>query len=257
MSEGMTSTEAARSQLKFVVDIGASVAIIAVCTALTWNLLAHSPAPAPVATGSALAVPTRPDTRGNVPTAPISLNGDEVDGQAASAKVALIEYSDFQCPYCGKFARETLPAIRKEYVRPGKLLLAFRSFPLVQIHQSAMNAATAAFCAGEQGQFWQMHDGLFANQAKLDTGSIAVLARTLGLRQESFSKCLAAGQPGQVRDAMLSAQALSVGGTPTFFVGTLGADRSVQIKERFSGALSVKQFESILDPMLSESGAQR
>ena len=89
---------------------------------------------------------------------------DHVKGDA-NAPVAIIEYSDFQCPYCRKFYEDTLPTLIKEYVDTGKAKLVYRHFPL-EFHPAALVSAQASECAAEQGKFWEMHDAIFTEQAK-------------------------------------------------------------------------------------------
>ena len=82
------------------------------------------------------------------------------------APIVMLEFSDFQCPFCGKFWRETLPQIKKDYVETGKVLFVYKDFPLRQIHPHAQQAAEAALCANEQGKFWEYHDTLFSKQTE-------------------------------------------------------------------------------------------
>jgi protein-disulfide isomerase len=182
-----------------------------------------------------------------LPADPISLTGAEVLGDR-SAKAALIIYSDFQCPYCGKFARETLPAIQKQYVDTGKLLLAFRQFPL-PIHQFAERAAEASECAGRQGKFWPFHDQLFANQDGLDDVSLLEKARVVGLQPEQFAQCLAGQTTAIVQDDKKGAGPRGVSGTPTFFAGAVLGDGRVKVSQRLTGALPLAQFQAVLDSL--------
>src|SRR5262245_42566667 len=96
-----------------------------------------------------------------------------------TAKVTLVEFSDYQCPYCARYVRETYPQIDNEYIDTGKVKLVFVDFPIESIHRLAFKAAEAARCSGEQGQYWQMHDQLFAHPAKLDDW--AAHAQAVGL----------------------------------------------------------------------------
>jgi protein-disulfide isomerase len=114
------------------------------------------------------------------PTEPVALEGAELRGDRG-AGVAIIEYSDFQCPSCGHFARESLPVIDRLYVQPGKVLLAFRHFPISDLHPFAFAAAEAATCAGRQGQFWNMHDLLFRNQDHLGRDDLQRAAASLDI----------------------------------------------------------------------------
>lgn len=118
----------------------------------------------------------------------MSLDGAATKGDR-KAKVALIEYSDFQCPFCGRFARETLPQLDEKYVRPGKVLVAFRHLPL-PIHALAQRAAEAAECAGQQNKFWLMHDFLFRDSGQLAESKLTSSAAGLGLNDGQFKACL-------------------------------------------------------------------
>ena len=104
------------------------------------------------------------------PKDPLPLEGAAIRGNR-SATVAIVEYSDFKCPACGQFATGTLPAIERRYVDTGKVLLAFRQYPMDR-RPLAQKAAEAAICAGDQGKFWEMHDQLFAHQGRLEETSL-------------------------------------------------------------------------------------
>src|SRR3990172_2263809 len=110
--------------------------------------------------------PARASGNVAIPKEPVSLEGVPTRG-ASTASVVIILFSDFQCPYCGRFAREVLPEISKSYLDTGRVLLGFWHFPLA-IHPKAPKAAEAAECAGVQTQFWPMHDRLFAEPVRLD-----------------------------------------------------------------------------------------
>ena len=105
------------------------------------------------------------------------------------APVLIVEFSDFTCGYCGKFYRETLPALKAEYLNAGKARFAYRDYPR-DPEGWGLVAAHAARCAGEQGQFWGMHDRLFDQHARLGTGVIMGLARALRLNEKTFAACM-------------------------------------------------------------------
>ena len=98
-----------------------------------------------------------------------------------AAQVTLVEFSDYQCPFCGQFTREALPQVLAEYVNSGKIRYVFRDFPLEGLHPDATKAAEAAHCAGEQNKYWSMHDRLFENQEKLGIPDLRAYASDLGL----------------------------------------------------------------------------
>lgn len=222
-----------------------TLALVVVPCAVAWTAIARSSTPVTDKN------PTRrPEPA--LPTKPISLAGAQLRGDKG-AKVGLVVYSDFQCPFCGKFARETLPAIEKQYVDSGKVLLAFRQFPL-PIHQFAQQAAEASACAGRQGKFWEFHDQLFANQDKLDPSSLRDRADKLGLQGRLFAGCLDAGETASlVQTDKTGGTPLGVTGTPTFLVGPMLPDGTLHVSQRFSGALPLSQFQSVLDRFTSAS----
>ncbi|MEM4389399.1 MAG: thioredoxin domain-containing protein [Candidatus Micrarchaeia archaeon] len=136
-----------------------------------------------------------------------------------SAPVVIVEYSDFQCPFCAEFWRAVLPAIQRDFLSTGKARFVYKHFPLENIHPLAVMAAEAAECAGEQGHFWEYHDLLFANQASLSEGSFIALAANLSLDMPRFTACLESRQKASIVAAHQSeGLANGVRGTPTFFI---------------------------------------
>jgi protein-disulfide isomerase len=168
--------------------------------------------------------------------------------------VALIEFSDFQCPYCGKFAREILPELEKQYVSGGQVVMAFRQLPLPN-HQFAQKAAEAAECAGRQDRFWPMHDAMFQDQKQIDEAGLRQSAQRLGLDPRRFSDCLIGETSERVKRDANEAKSLRVSGTPTFLFGYVQADGRVKVVKRFSGAQPVAQFRAALDPLLAAAGS--
>ena len=192
-----------------------------------------------------------------VPTTPVSLTGANTRG-SATAKVALIEYSDFECPYCGKFARETLPTIEKEFVDKGSVLFAFRHLPLERIHTHALGAATAAECAAMQGQFWAAHDYLFQHQDRLAKDDVVQAAASLNLDPRALAGCIDAATPARkIKADTESADQLQISGTPAFFLGTITADGKVRVMQRLSGAQPVETFRQVLQTLLTSAGDRK
>jgi len=161
------------------------------------------------------------------------------------APVKVLEYSDFQCPYCAQFALSEVAAeLDKNYVSTGKMQLVFHDFPLVSIHDSTQKASEASRCAGEQGKFWEMHDLLFQNQAKWESGTddkrFTALAAPLGLNAPQFEQCVVGGKyKAQVEAAGQAAMSAKIGGTPTFTLDgeQIGAD---QLISKVQAALTAK-----------------
>jgi protein-disulfide isomerase len=134
----------------------------------------------------------------------------------AKAPVTLIEFSDFQCPFCLRVA-PTLKKIRQTY--GDKVRIVWKDFPLTQIHPEAFKAGEAAHCAGEQGKFWEYHDRLFANQQALQPDSLKKYAADAGLDAAKFNACVDTSKYGdRVRDGVAQGTRLGVNSTPTLYV---------------------------------------
>lgn len=167
------------------------------------------------------------------------------------ARTVVIEFTDFQCPFCGRHARETFPAIQKEFVDTGKIRWAVRQFPL-GIHPAAYDAAKAALCAGEQQRYWPMHARLFAIQDELALPTITTAADDIGLVRSQFDVCM--NSPAQTVEAdKAEATRLGVVSTPTFLVGSVDGDGNVHVKTRIRGVRDPAVFREVIGNMASLS----
>ena len=185
-----------------------------------------------------------------LPKKPLPLAGAPTRG-SREAHVAVIEFADFQCPFCAAFARNTLPYLEQAYVETGKVVFAFRHFPLVEIHPRARRASVAADCAFRQGKFWEMHDALFTNQRALDEASLGARAEKVGLSRGLFDNCLNGLGEVRVRQDEKSGHDLNLTATPTFFIGAIQSDGTVRVSNRIDGAKSPDAFQAILDRLIS------
>jgi len=159
----------------------------------------------------------------------------------ADAAVQIIEYSDLECPFCGRFY-DTMKQVEKEY--EGRVQIAFRHFPL-SFHYEADKAAQAVECAGDQGKFWEMHDKIFEAQGTADFNEAGweKFAKQLGLQPVTFKSCLNEGKYAQkVQDHIAEASLLGVSGTPTAFIN----GRFVR------GAVPYAQVKAIIDEELQK-----
>jgi protein-disulfide isomerase len=191
------------------------------------------------------------------PAAPnlVSLNvhGEKFRGDAG-AKVAIVEYSDFECSYCATFAREVYQRIDTDYIKPGKVKFFFRDLPAPE-HPGALQKAVAARCAGEQGKFWEMHELLFAYQNDPPAKDMSGYAQILGLDLAKFNECLASPKYVDViRRSAAGAGRVGVAGTPAFLVGTITPDgdffRSTKL---LVGAEDYETFKTALDELLTSA----
>jgi protein-disulfide isomerase len=177
----------------------------------------------------------------DAPRFTVSVAPDDPSLGAANAPVTLVEFSDFQCPFCLRVA-PTLKRLRQTY--GDRIRIVWKDFPLTQIHPEAFKAAEAAHCARDQGKFWEYHDVLFANQQALQPESLKKYAADLGLNTGTFDTCLDTAKYGdRIQEHMGIGNGLGVGSTPSTFVN----GRLV------SGAVPYETFAAIIDEELERA----
>lgn len=182
------------------------------------------------------AQPTQP-TQPTPTKADIQVKSDDHIRGDKNAPVTMIEYSDFECPFCSR-VQPTIEKILSDY--EGQVNLVYRHFPL-SFHPNAQKAGEASECAAEQGKFWEMHDMMFADQDQLDVDSLKNSAKELGLDTSSFDKCLDDGKYAQkVKDDIAEGSNYGVQGTPATFVNG----------QLVSGAQPYENFASVIDGLL-------
>ncbi|HET9212411.1 MAG TPA: thioredoxin domain-containing protein [Thermoanaerobaculia bacterium] len=161
----------------------------------------------------------------------------------ANAPVTIVEFSDFQCPFCSRLT-PTLAEVEKKY--GDKVRVVFRQYPL-PFHQNAEKAAEASLCALDQGKFWELHDAMFGNQQELGVDQLKAKAASLGLNADKFNKCLDSGEKAAAIQADIKAgSAAGVNGTPAMF-----------INGRFiNGAVPIDQITTVIDDELRRAGSK-
>ena len=169
----------------------------------------------------------------------VSVDDDAVRG-SNDAPITIIEFSDFQCPFCEKFFNDTLPELEETYIKTGKVKLVYRDFPL-SFHENAQKAAEAAECAKKQGKFWEMHDKIFKNQESLSIDNLKQYAKDLELNSSNFDACLDSGEmESEVQKDFKDGQSYGVTGTPSFFINGI----------QLVGAQPFSAFEKIIEEEL-------
>lgn len=182
-----------------------------------------------------------------------ALMDDDMKIGSDLAPVVIIEFSDFQCPFCRKFFTESYQNIKKDYIDTGKVQLVYRDFPL-SFHPAAQKSAEAAECAADQGKGWEMHDKMYLEQAKLGSGTVQYTAEDMkkwaseiGLNAAAFNECLDSGKyAGEVQKDMSDGSANGVRGTPAFIIVRRDGSKTVPL----SGAQPYSAFKSAIDPLL-------
>ncbi|MBU0531060.1 MAG: thioredoxin domain-containing protein [Candidatus Uhrbacteria bacterium] len=220
----------------------AGIAVLAVIAALYLANLGMSDGKLPAVAGENDEVPAvvaddaQPAAGTNVPAV---TEDDHVRGDLETAKVVLVEYSDFQCPYCSRHT-PTMDQIFEEY--DGEVAWVFRHFPL-SFHPNALPAAVASECAAEQGKFWEFHDELFANQDDLGDNLYEQIAQDIGMNVNDFNDCLDDNNyETEIKAEMAAGAAAGVSGTPGTFVNG----------ELVKGAVPYDSFKSIVEQALAE-----
>jgi len=185
----------------------------------------------------------------------INANTQEVKGNKG-ARIAIIEFSDFQCSYCLSYVTQTFPQIDKDYIKTGKVKYFFRNLPLTQGHPNAFRAAEAAHCAAEQGKFWEAHDRFFANQGTLNPNDWPQHAKALGLNTEKFNECLDSGKyDDEINQDIDDAQKVGINGTPAFLIGVIAPNSSkVTVSKIMMGAEPYDSFKKALDEQIFAQG---
>jgi protein-disulfide isomerase len=200
----------------------------------------------PIAAAPPPAAPPGPVAGTMVATASAPAKG------AANAKVTIVEFSDYQCPFCARFHNTTSAQIQKEYVETGKARHVFRNMPLEAIHPQAFKAHEAALCAGDQGKYGEMHDTLFASQRALQPEQLVGHARSVGLDAEAFRKCLDSGKhAARIREDLAEAEQLGLNGTPAFLIGLSAPDGKVKTVRYVSGARPYADFKAAIEAALA------
>lgn len=257
------------------------IAVLALLGALTWHPLVAQKAPKPVPLGdqiqalregqaelmremqeikALLKAGAKADDSGlSKVQAHVVTNvfGEPFKGDP-KARVAIMEYSDFDCTFCGRYAREIFPKLDEAYVKTGKVKYFFRDLPLPD-HTEAPFKANLARMAGEQGKFWEAHEWLFAHQTPMDAKGVDLFAQALGLDKAKLQVGIDSQKYNRfIQASMDSARHFQLSGTPAFLIGTLNEDGSVFTATKvFMGAQSFEGYKGILDELLNPSPAPK
>ena len=183
--------------------------------------------------------------------ASVSIAGEPTKG-SSSAKVTLVEVSDYHCPFCRRHMQQTQPQIDADYINTGKLQYVFIDYPIAQLHPDAFKSHEAANCASDQGKYWEMHNKLFAQPTK-DPAQLVSHAQELGLDAGKLKACLDSGKYAKpVRDSVARMEQLGIDSTPTFLLGlTPAPGQPMKVVKVVKGAMPFAEFKKAIDGVLT------
>ena len=232
----------------FLIGCAVGVGAVSGCLALAHGLRSYQQSKAAAEPKEAQRAPTH---------AVVSIAGAPAIG-SASAPLTLVEFSDFQCPYCKQFHDVIFPQLKRDYIAKGLVRFVHKDLPL-PFHSQAMPAAIGARCAADQTSYWHFYETLFARQSCLECQGLTGLARQAGLKQPAFSSCLVSGRHRQtVMADVREAQALAINGTPSFVLGPTRspsgqASPGTQISGTvMMGALPWPEFRRVIQAALGQ-----
>lgn len=178
--------------------------------------------------------------------APIAFpDSDKMSEGKQQATIGIIEFSDYECPFCGKHYQGVLPKLREDYINKGIVKYVMKDFPL-EFHTHAKQASLSGRCAAEQGKYWDMHNLIFEARGQVTDPFIKTAVTQLGLDSEAFNKCLA--QPEQlesIKNDIALGTSLGVTGTPSFLVGIIKNKQLINYK-RLVGVQSYETFANTI-----------
>ena len=171
------------------------------------------------------------------------------------AKVTVVEFTDYQCPFCSRHFRQTWSELERDYVKTGKVKYVIRDLPLESLHPQAFKAAEATHCAGDQGKYWEMHDRLFSSQGALGRKDLSDHAQALGLDVGTFDQCVDGGKgAARIRKDIADSETAGARGTPIFFIGlTEPTGSSIKALAVIRGARPYAVFKEAIDSLLASA----
>ena len=171
------------------------------------------------------------------------------------APVTVVEFLDYQCPFCRKYHETVEPQITKDYVSTGKVKYAIRQLPLTSLHPASVECSQAVLCAGDQGKYWEMAGDVIKNPKNVAPADLSGYAKGLGLETASFDKCLSSGKyKERVEAEGAMGEKLGLSGTPSFVVGLTDSSDPSKLKatEVIRGAQPYAQFKQTIDGLLAK-----
>ena len=235
------------TRLKSGLDVVSSVAVVVAAGMLVWKIgFASTPSPAQ----RVMVEPVQKIDN-------MRLDGSRLSNVTGAGDVVIVEFTDFQCPFCGRHARDTFPTLRKELIDSGKARYASLNFPL-QSHPGAVPAAKAAECAEEQGKFWEMHARLFLDATATTAERVAEHVKILELDGSRFKQCFSSNDvTAKVQSDQAEGRRFGVNSTPTFLVGRVERGGGITVMFRINGAVGLDVFTKAVEEVRSAASRSR
>jgi protein-disulfide isomerase len=230
----------ASTRLKAILDTASSLALIFAAGFFVWKAGFAPAPPAPAPREPVQAVDG------------VRLDASRLSNITGAGDVIVVEFTDFQCPFCRTHARETFPTLRKELIDTGKARYASINYPIERIHPDALPAAKVAECAGEQGKFWEMHARLFMDDTATAVERFDEHVRILKLDTSRFKQCFTGDQvAAKVKRDQAEARRVGINSTPIFLVGRMDGDGGVAVMLRINGAQEPEVFMRAVEDVRS------
>jgi protein-disulfide isomerase len=171
---------------------------------------------------------------------------------SSSAKVTVMEISDYHCPFCKRQAQQMFPQLVNDYIKTGKVQFVFVDYPIAQLHPNAARAHAAAICAGEQRKYWEMHVSLFNSPVAKDDDALVSQAKQLGLDTGTFQACLTSGRhTASIQGSVARMEQLGISGTPMVVLGyTPAPGQPMKVEKYVYGAQPYTAFKEAIDSLL-------
>jgi protein-disulfide isomerase len=171
---------------------------------------------------------------------------------SSTAKVTVMEISDYHCPFCRRQTLQTFPQLHTDFIKTGKIRYVFVDYPIAQLHPVAHRAHEAAACAGDQGKYWEMHTSLFANPPSKTDEELKAQAKTVGIDVAQFTSCLTSGKhAAAIKASVQRMEQLGVGGTPMTVIGlTPAPGQPMKVVKYIYGAKPYAEFKATIDALL-------
>ena len=171
---------------------------------------------------------------------------------SSSAKITIMEISDYHCPFCKRQTQQTFPQLIKEYVDSGKAQFIFVDYPIAQLHPAAARSHAAANCAGEQGKYWEMHVSLFNSPLAKEDTELVAQAKQIGIDPAAFQGCLTSGRhEAAISDSVARMEQLGISGTPMTVIGlTPAPGQPMKVVKYIYGAQPYSAFKEAIESLL-------